>query len=56
MATNIEFNERLRRDSLKRTARILKLREQGKTWAEIGEIMKISRQRAHQLGTKEMAA
>jgi len=56
MATNIEFNERLRRESLKRTARILKLREQGKTWAEIGQAMKISRQRAYQLGTKEIAA
>ncbi len=52
MATNREFNLRLHRESLKRTARILRLREQGKTWAEIGEILKISPQRAYQLGTK----
>jgi len=52
MATNREFNLRIHRESLKRTARILRLREQGKTWAEIAQIMKISRQRAYQLGTK----
>ena len=55
MATNHDYNERLRRESLKRTARIQRLRDQGKTWAEIGAMMKISPQRAQQLGAKSLS-
>jgi len=52
MATNIEYNNRLRAESLRRSARIAKLREKGMTWAQIGERLGISRQRAQQLGSK----
>jgi len=52
MGTNNAYNDRLRAASLKRTDKINKLRQEGLTWAEIGKRMKISRQRAQQLGAK----
>ena len=48
------YNNRLRAASLKRTAKITKLRQEGLTWAEIGKLLKISRQRAQQLGSKDV--
>lgn len=52
MATNHEYNARLRAESMRRAVKIAKLRDKGLTWAEIGERIGISRQRAQQLGAK----
>lgn len=53
MGTNNAYNNRLRAASLKRTAKINKLRQEGLTWEAIGKRLKISRQRAQQLGAKQ---
>lgn len=46
------FNDRLRAASLIRGRRAAELKAKGKTWAEVGAAMKITRQRAQQLAAK----
>lgn len=52
MATNEAFNAKLRAASIPRSRMAAKLRSKGKTWAEVGALMGISRQRAQQLAAK----
>ena len=44
------FNERLHSEAAPRKERIRRLREAGETWASIGVLLGISRQRAEYLG------
>lgn len=46
------YNDKLSAQAEKRRIRVRALRAEGKTWAEIGARLKISRQRAYQLGSK----
>ncbi|HUP07683.1 MAG TPA: hypothetical protein VMU47_11060 [Caldimonas sp.] len=52
MATNTEYNERLRREAEPRVERIARLREANETFEAIGKLLGISRQRAQQLYAK----
>ena len=52
MELNI-FNKRQKAQAEKRRDRVLRLRAAGKTWKEIGRILRVSRQRAQQLGKEQ---
>ncbi len=47
-----KHNEKLKTAALKRGRQILAMKERGATWAEIGAILKISRQRAQQIAAR----
>lgn len=49
MKTLNEYNARLQRQAKPRALRIQKMKAAGKTWAEIGAKLGISRQRAQQI-------
>ena len=52
MASNADYNDRLRREALPRAKQVRSLRQSGKTWTAIGLQLGISRQRAQQLGKR----
>lgn len=49
MSYRDEYNAKQRRLAAPRIAKVKKMREAGKTWAEIGQALGVSRQRAQQL-------
>ena len=49
---NDEFNQRLRAEAKPRAEVIIRLRAAGQTWAEIGRILGVSRQRAQALAAR----
>lgn len=49
-----EFNARQMAQARPRVLRILRLRHAGETWAAIGELLGISRQRAQAIARKAM--
>ncbi len=46
------YNSRMKRAAAPRKRRIKALRDKGKTWREIGELLGITRQRAQVLGAE----
>ena len=49
---NDEFNQRLRAEAKPRAEVVIRLRRAGQTWAEIGRILGVSRQRAQALAAR----
>lgn len=52
MASNVDYNERQAAEAQPRAERALRLREAGETWATIGKLLDVTRQRAQQLAAK----
>jgi DNA-directed RNA polymerase specialized sigma subunit len=51
-----ELNEMMAAATRKRQRLVLKLRDQGKTWQEIGDTLGVSRQRAEQIHKQAIRA
>ena len=49
----MSYHDEVRRAREKRDNQVMRLRKRGLTYAEIGERLGISRQRAHQLATRK---
>lgn len=49
----MRYQDEVKRAAAKRAARVARLRKQGKTYAEIGVLLGVSRQRVWQIATRE---